>query len=229
MWNIYIYHTYAISVLYASKEMCFWWCCGKVSQNKLQPKYTTVPMTDWKMDQEGFTAGSPITKVLFLGNTAAGKSSLLRRLTEERFNSHEIASIDVTFKILKLEANGVKIRLHMWDTIGQDRYHVLCEKFYKNSHMIIIVLDIMDKDLVKSMKKWESRIESNLGDNSAEILIILNKEDLVQAEIRWENELRSFIDKGYKIITTSAKENTNIVMLKNIIVSVALSRQKTKK
>lgn len=209
--------------------MCFGWCRGKVRQKKLQPRYSTVPLSEWKLNQVDFATKSPITKVLFLGNSAAGKTSLLRRLTEERFNSHEIASVDVSFKILKLEANGVKISLHMWDTIGQDRHHVLCEKFYKNSHMIIIVLDIMDKDLAKSMKKWESRIESSLDENDAEILIVLNKEDLVKAEIKWESELRSYIDKGYKIVTTSAKENTNIVILKNIIVSVAMNRQKTKK
>ena len=71
----------------------------------------------------------------------------------EHFNSKSITTVGVDFKIRSLEFNGERVKLHIWDTAGQDRFRVLTSTYYRGSHGVIVVFDVTNGDSFANVKK----------------------------------------------------------------------------
>lgn len=60
-----------------------------------------------------------VFKVLLIGNSSVGKSSLLLRFADNIFNESFLPTIGVDFKIKTIESSGSVVKLQIWDTAGQ--------------------------------------------------------------------------------------------------------------
>lgn len=86
-----------------------------------------------------------IFKILLIGNSAVGKSSLLMRFAEDIFSDTFLPTIGVDFKIRTIQAAGSKVKLQMWDTAGQERFKSILTSYYKGTHGVLLVFDITDR------------------------------------------------------------------------------------
>ena len=84
-------------------------------------------------------------KILLIGNSAVGKSSLLLRFAENTFPESFLPTIGVDFKIKTFLLEGQTVKLQIWDTAGQERFKTITSSYYKGAHGIIIVFDITDE------------------------------------------------------------------------------------
>jgi small GTP-binding protein len=85
-------------------------------------------------------------KVVLIGDSSTGKTSMLLRFAENIFNEHYICTIGVDFKIKTLIVDGYKtIKLQIWDTAGQERFRSISQAYYRNSHGCIAVYDIANR------------------------------------------------------------------------------------
>ena len=149
-------------------------------------------------------------KVLLLGDTDVGKSSLILRYTEETFNSKLVNSIGVDFKMKKKEIDGKIIKVQIWDTAGHERFRSITYSYYRGANAIIIVFDITDKKSFLSITEWLKQIEKHAKENVFKFLVG-NKSDLAEERKVTFEEAKEYADKhDLPYIETSAKEGINI-------------------
>ena len=149
-------------------------------------------------------------KVLLLGDTDVGKSSLILRYTEEAFNSKLVNSIGVDFKMKKKEIDGKIIKVQIWDTAGHERFRSITYSYYRGANAIIIVFDITDKKSFLSITEWLKQIEKHAKENVFKFLVG-NKSDLAEERKVTFEEAKEYADKhDLPYIETSAKEGINI-------------------
>ena len=93
-------------------------------------------------------------KILIIGESGVGKSSLLLRFTDDQFDPDQEATIGVDFKVKVIDNNGNKVKLAIWDTAGQERFRTITSSYYRGAHGIIVVYDVTDQESFNNVKQW---------------------------------------------------------------------------
>ena len=151
-----------------------------------------------------------IFKVLLLGNSDVGKSSLLLRFVDQVWNDSFVPTIGVDFKVKTVEIGDKKIKMQIWDTAGQERFRNVVSTYFRGSNGILLIYDVTNKDSFKNLESWLIEIEKNASENVLKILIG-NKNDLVDDKEITTEEGQKFANRNnMQFIETSAKMNTNV-------------------
>ena len=85
-------------------------------------------------------------KVLLIGNSGVGKSSLLVRFADDEFTDNFMPTIGVDFKIKTLTVDNKQAKLQIWDTAGQDRFQTITSSYFKGAHGVLVTYDITDRE-----------------------------------------------------------------------------------
>ena len=172
-------------------------------------------------------------KYLIIGNSGVGKSCLLIRFTDDKYEEGYVTTIGVDFKIKTLIIEGKSVKLQIWDTAGQERFRNIVSSYYKGAHGIMMVYDITDLESFRYLDSWIKEIEKNASKNVYKILVG-NKNDLEKnRKITFEKGKEFANLHGMKFFETSAKENKNVEeafeeMTKDIINSLKKVNEKIK-
>ena len=150
-------------------------------------------------------------KLLLIGNSSTGKSSLLLRYTDDTYAADDTqATIGVDFKIKLLDFRGTKVKLMIWDTAGQERFRTLTSSYYRGCHGVLIVFDVSSRPSFENVPHWFHELQSHCPPSTVSSFLIGNKIDskrVVSYEEGVEMAKRCGAD-GYR--ESSAKENTNV-------------------
>ncbi|EJD00362.1 ras-domain-containing protein [Fomitiporia mediterranea MF3/22] len=117
---------------------------------------------------------SPINvKLLLIGNSSVGKSSLLLRFSDEQWLPEDEASatIGVDFRVHKMEINGKKVKLSIWDTAGQERFRTITSSYYRGAQGIILVYDVANRESFAALPRWYSELGTYVSDSVVKILV----------------------------------------------------------
>jgi len=150
-----------------------------------------------------------VYKLVFMGNSGVGKSSIATRIACGTFTEFTDATIGASFFAKIIEKDNQLYKFNIWDTAGQEKYSCLVPLYYRNCDAAIIVYDITNRN---SFKKVISSIK-DLRSNStvSAILIIGNKSDLHKERVITTQEAINFSDyEDVLFMETSAKNNINI-------------------
>ena len=151
-----------------------------------------------------------IFKVLLVGNSDVGKSSLILRYVDQIWNDVFVPTIGVDFKVKSLEVDNKSIKLQIWDTAGQERFRNVISSYFKGAHGILLIFDITSRDSFKELENWLGEVERNASSQILKILIG-NKCDLEEEREISKDEGEAFaMRNGMQYIETSAKINTNV-------------------
>ena len=151
-----------------------------------------------------------IFKVLLVGNSDVGKSSLILRYVDQVWNDVFVPTIGVDFKVKSLEIENKSIKLQIWDTAGQERFRNVISSYFKGAHGILLIFDITSRDSFKELENWLAEVEKNASTQILKILIG-NKCDLEEEREISKDEGEAFaMRNGMQYIETSAKINTNV-------------------
>ena len=169
-------------------------------------------------------------KYLIIGNSGVGKSCLLIRFTDDKYEEGYVTTIGVDFKIKTLIIEGKSVKLQIWDTAGQERFRNIVSSYYKGAQGIMMVYDITDLESFRYLDSWLKEIEKNASKNVYKILVG-NKSDLENRKITFEKGKEFANLHGMKFFETSAKENKNVEeafkeMTKDIINSLKKVNEK---
>jgi Ras-related protein Rab-21 len=149
-------------------------------------------------------------KVVLLGEGGTGKTSLVLRFVEDKFNERHITTLQASFLQKKINVGGRRIQLAIWDTAGQERFHALGPIYYRDANGAILVYDITDKDSFQKVKNWVKELKKMLG-NDICLSIAGNKTDLDRQRTVSPEEAEHYAALvGATNFFTSAKNNVNI-------------------
>lgn len=118
-----------------------------------------------------------VFKILLIGNSSVGKSSLLLRFADDVFNESFLPTIGVDFKIRTLEAAGSIVKLQIWDTAGQEKFKTITAAYYKGAQGLLLVFDITDRKSFIDIENWMFEAEKYANQKIVKILIG-NKSDM---------------------------------------------------
>ena len=152
-----------------------------------------------------------IFKVLLLGNSDVGKSSMLLRFVDSVWNDAFTPTIGVDFKVKTLEINNKRVKMQIWDTAGQERFRTVVSTYFRGAHGILLLYDVKNQKSFFNMKKWLTHIKEE-APKKVRIVIAANKID-IEPEKREvsEEEGESFAESfNLKFFECSAKEGINI-------------------
>lgn len=150
-------------------------------------------------------------KLLLIGDSGVGKSSILAQFANKEFQESYISTIGVDFKISFLQIKNKKVKLQIWDTAGQERFRTITSSYYRGAHGIIVVYDITSLESFQNVKSWLGEIKK-FSTNNVEILLVGNKTDLAHQRHVSYDVAKEFADSlNMSFIETSAKNASNIV------------------
>uniref|UniRef100_A0A8D2BEB9 Calcium release activated channel regulator 2A n=1 Tax=Sciurus vulgaris TaxID=55149 RepID=A0A8D2BEB9_SCIVU len=115
-------------------------------------------------------------KIVFVGNSAVGKTSFLRRFCEERFSPGMAATVGIDYHVKTVNVDDSQVALQLWDTAGQERYRCITQQFFRKVDGVIIMYDLTVKQSFLSVRQWLSSVEEAVGDH-VPILLLGNKLD----------------------------------------------------
>merc|ERR1712137_491172 len=110
-------------------------------------------------------------KLLLVGDSCVGKSSLLLRFIDNTFSEQFISTIGVDFKIKTIEVGGKIIKLQIWDTAGQERFRTITSSYYRGAHGIILVYDVTDQASFSNVKQWLQEVDRYACENVNKLLV----------------------------------------------------------
>jgi small GTP-binding protein len=150
-------------------------------------------------------------KIVLLGETAVGKTSIIQRFITDSFNSNCISSLSAQFNSKTMEINGETLKIDIWDTAGQEKYRSLARIFYKDAKVIVFVYDITNKKTFEEIKNyWFPQTKDNC-ENNVIYALVGNKNDLYEKEEVNEIDAINYAKEINAVFTTaSALSNVGI-------------------
>ena len=149
-------------------------------------------------------------KIIIIGDSGVGKSSLTLRATKNQFQDYYNATVGFEFFSQNIKIDDTIIKLQMWDTCGQEIYRSLISSFYKNSSLAMIMYSIEDEESFRHLDYWIKEIKNN-SNPDIKIILIGNKVDLEDKRTVSKEEEEKFAKENgiEEVYETSAKTGFN--------------------
>jgi len=163
-------------------------------------------------------------KLVLLGESAVGKSSLVLRFVKGQFLDYQESTIGAAFLTQTVCLNDTTVKFEIWDTAGQERYHSLAPMYYRGAQAAIVVYDITSYDSFDRAKKWVKELQRQ-GNPNIVIALAGNKVDLASKRTVEIEESQAYAEEnGILFMETSAKTAANV---NELFVAIAKKLPKT--
>ncbi|KAJ7313717.1 hypothetical protein JRQ81_005352 [Phrynocephalus forsythii] len=146
----------------------------------------------------------PTLKLLLVGDSAVGKSSLLLRFTENQFHPYLNPTIGVDFKVKKMMIGDLVLQLAIWDTAGQERFRTLTPSYYRGAQGVILVYDVTRRETFLSLESWLQELEMYTKKKAVKMLVG-NKIDESDREVERREGLEFARKHSMLFVEASAK------------------------
>ena len=150
-------------------------------------------------------------KILLIGNSGVGKTSLLNRYITNSFNPNHFCTLTAENKIKSINIDSsTSAKVTLWDTAGQEKYRSLTKSFFLNTNGVILMYDVCNNNSFEGLKMWLDDIKDYTKYEDISIILVGNKIDLEERCINYEvaNEFAQNNDMLY--CETSSKEGINV-------------------
>ncbi len=118
----------------------------------------------------------PLLKVVMVGDAAVGKTTLVRRYCEGKFQESRVATIGVDFYTQLVRMPSTTVKLSIWDMAGQERFQVVRTGFYRGSKAAALIFDVTDPTTMINLRRWRQEVlQAAPGQR---LLVVGNKTDL---------------------------------------------------
>ena len=154
-------------------------------------------------------------KLVMVGETKVGKSSLISKMAHNEFPQNYLSTIGVDIKLLNFSHDRQRTsKVQLWDTAGQQRFRTLIKAYYRGCSGMIFVFDVTDRESFESLHKWHENTQETMG-RETQKLLIGNKIDLASIDRKvTQEEARDFAEmKGMTYFEVSAMNNSREELL----------------
>uniref|UniRef100_A0A7S1VU41 Ras-related protein Rab-18 n=1 Tax=Grammatophora oceanica TaxID=210454 RepID=A0A7S1VU41_9STRA len=175
------------------------------------------------------SAKPPLYKIVMLGDSGVGKTSLVARLTNpDRPMNHDIsATMGIEFDTQMLDTPQGKVKAQIWDTAGQERFaRVLLPTYFRKAKGVILVFDITNMKSFESLsERWMAQLNDHANSEELAKLLVGNKSDLeANREVTKDVAMKFCEEHGMELLETSAKSGENVLQAFEKLVSIVHDR-----
>eukprot|EP00536_Pseudo-nitzschia_multiseries_P017553 jgi/Psemu1/225518/e_gw1.1624.8.1 len=171
----------------------------------------------------------PLYKIVMLGDSGVGKTSLVARLTNpDRPLNHDIsATMGIEFDTQMLDTPQGKVKAQIWDTAGQERFaRVLLPTYFRKAKGVILVYDITNAKSFESLsERWMAQLNDHSNADDLAKLLVGNKSDLESSREVTQEKASAFCQEyGMEFLETSAKSGDNVLMAFEKLIGIVHDR-----
>lgn len=149
-------------------------------------------------------------KILIIGESGVGKSSLMLRFTDNDFDQDQALTIGVDFKTKIINIDGVNIKLAIWDTAGQERFRTLTPSYYRDAQGAILVYDVTKRNTFDKLESWLNELEIYGTKTNMAKMVVGNKIDNSNRELTRDDGFRFAKKHRTLFVETSAKTSEGV-------------------
>ena len=153
-------------------------------------------------------------KIIVVGESRVGKTSLIKRYTKDQFGGVYLTTVGIDFQDKTIEIEDKKVKLQVWDTAGQERFRNVAKNYFQSSNGFLLVFDITDKESFQKLNDfWMDQLNMH-APKKAKSVLVGNKSDLAgQRQVSIEDAEEFAKNNNLKYYEVSAKEGTKVVEL----------------
>ena len=149
-------------------------------------------------------------KIIVVGDTNVGKTSILNRKNNNIFNPTFTTTLGVDFYYISVRKNNTDIKIYVWDTAGQEKFANLINVYFRDLDGAMVIYDITNRNSFENIEKWIDKIKI-CNKTSVPIIIVGTKTDIEKHRRCHKYEAENIAKKyNYVTIECSSKDNYNI-------------------
>jgi len=148
-------------------------------------------------------------KILIIGNSGVGKSSLLLRFVHDTFDEDQACTIGVDFKVKTITIDENVVKLAIWDTAGSERFRTLSPAYYRGGQGVILVYDVSNRPSFERLVPWLQELSTHSTKTNIVKMLVGNKIDKDRVVSR-EEGLQFARRHGMLFIEASAKSSVGV-------------------
>ena len=152
-------------------------------------------------------------KIITLGNSGAGKTSIIKRFVNDVFDEYQLSTLGNCFSFRTIKINNTNIKLNFIDTSGQEKFRSLSLSYFRHVDVVLFVFDLNEPKSFESIQYWMDFLNENYsGKNIKAKYLVGNKNDLEQ---KVDQNLIDELTKknNMSFFSTSAKTKNQIDIL----------------
>ena len=157
-----------------------------------------------------------VIKILTLGDTNVGKSSIVLRFVSDKFEDKMFSTIGIDFKSKFIKLGNQSIKVLLWDTAGQEKFQNIAKQYYNGANGVFLVFDITDKKSFDRIDFWLNELKEHNKLEELHVVLVGNKIDNEdQRAIQYEEANNYAKTNNIKYYEVSAKTNKGLNTLFN--------------
>ena len=170
-----------------------------------------------------------LLKVIILGDSGVGKTSLMNQYVNKKFNAQYKATIGADFLTKDVTVDERLVTMQIWDTAGQERFQSLGVAFYRGADSCVLVFDVVQPKTFDNLDSWRDEFLIQAGPSDPDnfpFIVLGNKVDADGRIVVQKRALAWCQSKGnIPYFETSAKEAINVEQAFQVIARSALKSE----
>ncbi|XP_073336508.1 EF-hand calcium-binding domain-containing protein 4B [Pagrus major] len=151
---------------------------ARKSRFRMSPRRQPVGKETQQEPNEGaLFAPDRLFKVVLVGNSSVGKTSLLRSFCEGRFHPSTIATVGIDYSVKTLTLDNMQVAMQLWDTAGQERFRSITKQFFRKADGVVLMYDVTVEESFRAVIPWLTNVQEAAGEGIP-ILLLGNKMDM---------------------------------------------------
>ena len=147
-----------------------------------------------------------IIKIVTLGDSMVGKTSIVYRYFENKFNESILSTVGIDFKTKYIKVRDASVKVLIWDTAGQEKFRNIAKQYYQGANGVLLVFDVSDRKSFERIEYWLNEIKEN------------NKIDLINKRVISRDEAEKYAEKNnISYFEVSAKTGEGVAEMFNNI------------
>ena len=168
-----------------------------------------------------------IIKLLTLGDTTVGKSSIVLRFSDDQFDDTIFSTIGIDFKTKFMKVKDSTVKVLIWDTAGQEKFQNVAKSYYKGANGVLLVYDITNRKSFERVEFWLKELKENNKIDDLYLYLVGNKKDLEGKRMISTDEGKKYAeDNNINFTEVSAKTGEGVREVFDNVLNGALDKIK---